>query len=125
MTDEQKQAVQALREIGASYGAIADRLNVSEATVKTFCRRNEIKINTPHCPQCRADLPASPFGRARRFCSDSCRFAWWHAHRLAHAYTCAKCGVAFSSDNKRKYCSHTCYIADRFGRRKDHDHGAN
>ena len=35
----------------------------------------------------------------------------------AYEYTCAHCGKPFTAyGNKgRKYCSHECYIADRFG----------
>lgn len=121
VTEEQQRIIKAFREAGLSYGAIAKRLEIPEATVKTFCRRSAISTVTvvAHCARCGIELTAQSGRHKKRFCSSKCRFAWWHAHRIAHAYTCAKCGAAFFSDNKRTYCSHACYIADRFKRRKE------
>lgn len=31
--------------------------------------------------QCRAPLGSTSPSQSKRFCSDRCRFAWWHAHR--------------------------------------------
>jgi len=119
MTNEQKQAIQALRETGLSYGVIAKKLQIAEGTGKTFCRRGGIAAEESCCPQCGARLPDTPFFRKRRFCSEHCRMAWWHAHRLVHAYPCAGCGATFLSGSERKYCSHDCYIRARFGRRTE------
>ena len=48
---------------------------------------------------------------------------WWTEHperirqKAVYEFICAKCGRAFTAygNKKRKYCSHECYIADRFG----------
>lgn len=42
MTDLEKQKVAVLRSEGKSYGAIAEELNVSINSVKTFCRRSRL-----------------------------------------------------------------------------------
>lgn len=64
------------------------------------------------------------FGRKeKRFCSDKCRNKWWNTHldkvnrRANYDFVCAYCKKPFISygNKNRKYCSHECYIADRFG----------
>lgn len=40
MTEEQKIQIVDLRERGYSYGQIANALNISINTIKSFCRRN-------------------------------------------------------------------------------------
>ena len=64
----------------------------------------------------------------RRFCSDGCRYAWSYSHRFLSAHNavekkCACCGGRFFSyaSSHRKYCSRTCYIADRYGKEGCHD----
>ena len=55
---------------------------------------------------------------------EKCRLAWWNEHRdsmnrkAVYRLTCAYCGEVFDSygNKSRKYCSHACYIKDRFGR---------
>lgn len=44
MTDAQKEQVRYLRCEGLGYGAIATRLGISENTVKSFCRRNNLTV---------------------------------------------------------------------------------
>jgi hypothetical protein len=65
----------------------------------------------------------TPAGRRKKFCSDECRVKWWNAHqnqvsrKAVYEFTCAYCGKSFTvyGNNHRKYCSHDCYIKDRFG----------
>lgn len=42
MTDAQKENIRYLRGEGLGYRAIAARLGISENTVKSFCRRNDL-----------------------------------------------------------------------------------
>ena len=42
MTDLEQRKIIILRSEGKSYNAIADELNISVNTVKTFCRRNRL-----------------------------------------------------------------------------------
>ncbi|MCI9560414.1 MAG: hypothetical protein HFG52_14545 [Lachnospiraceae bacterium] len=51
-----------------------------------------------------------------------CRVKWWHEHpekikqRAVYSFTCAGCGKPFTAygNSRRKYCSHECYIRNRF-----------
>lgn len=134
MTDLEKQKVRLWRSEGLGYGAIANRLGLSENTVKSYCRRNGLtgvaaKKPVVICRYCGGALPPYSTGRKRHFCSDTCRRAWWKEHpdmgqRTAYySMTCKQCGREFLSygNKNRKYCSHTCYTAERFGKRDDHD----
>lgn len=112
-----------MRSQGYSYGKIAMALGISENTVKTYCRRNRLVkdgvVAVSICKQCGCPMAA---GTTRRFCSDKCRAAWWRSNHTDKAKTtyeikCAFCGKPFVSlgNKARKYCSHQCYIAARFG----------
>ena len=133
MTDIQKETIRYLRRNGQRYADIAVRLEVSESTVKTFCHRaglTEAPERDTACRQCGAELHHRQGSKARKFCSDTCRLAWWRQHpyllqRAAiYKIDCAHCGRTFESyGNKgRKYCSHGCYIRARYGKGAD-DHG--
>ena len=110
MTDLQKSQIIALREQGYGYATIATSLGLTKNQVSAFCRRN-----------------SSSFTISRRmsmkFCSDACRTHWWNSHldkvnrKAFYSFTCAHCGGPFTAygNDHRKYCSHDCYIADRFG----------
>lgn len=127
MTDEQKKEIQRLRRSGAGYKKIAEKTGISINTVKTFCRRRSLAEKTNDgkqlCMCCGKPLIQTPGRREKKFCSDTCRTRWWSKHRSErvgkndHLRTCAYCGKEFSAygEPKRKYCSHACYIADRFG----------
>ena len=126
MTDSTKTAIIDMRENGDSYHNIAATLNIPESTVKSFCRRNKINSAQPHsitslCENCGAPITRNPRRKHKRFCSDSCRYAWWknHQHLInrssANTHTCAHCGSIFTAYADRKYCSHECYISHRFG----------
>ncbi len=61
-----------------------------------------------------------------RFCSDECRVLWWNSHsgevkrKALYSFKCASCGEDFTAygNAKRRYCSHSCYCTDRFGRKE-------
>lgn len=126
MTNEQKEHITELRKQGYTYLKISEKLSVSENTIKTYCRRARLAADTeetvPVCKQCGCPITMKDKHKTRLFCSDKCRAAWWYVNRGSKPRTeyhliCAHCGQPFvSSGNKaRKYCSHKCYIADRFG----------
>ena len=131
MTDQQKKQIIGMRLRGDSHAAIADALGISRNTVKSFCLRNlrpeplEVQAApalTGTCAQCGKGFTLCPGHRQRRFCSDQCRMTWWNAHRdLLNSkgmgeQTCACCGKHFMGyeRQRRKFCSHTCYIAYRY-----------
>jgi DNA-directed RNA polymerase subunit M/transcription elongation factor TFIIS len=73
------------------------------------------------CRQCGAALIQQLKTKPRFFCDAKCGSAWRYRHRSDQAgkstvLTCARCGNRFYAygTNHRKYCSHSCYIKDRF-----------
>ena len=142
MTNEQKQSIHNMRRQGLGYTQIADSTGISVNTIKSFCRRNNLttynaskdtgnKENKDLCKQCGKQLKQIPKAKPKTFCCDMCRFDWWNTNRnkmnrnSTHHLTCIYCGKVFDSyDKNRKYCGHSCYIADRFGGRAHHDERA-
>lgn len=134
MTDKQKAYIIKLRASGYGYGKIAQELGISLNTVKSFCRRNAMNGNTAgkpavalmgtttFCENCGREIQQSAKRKKKRFCSDKCRNEWWNSHldqvkrKAVYSFRCLYCGKEFHiyGDKRRKYCSHVCYIADRF-----------
>ncbi len=115
-----------MRKEGFSYSKISAALGISENTVKSFCRRNNLggiaavdpdKLGSRFCRQCGKILTNSPQAKTKHFCSDKCRMSWWNAHpeavsrKAIYKLTCNYCGSDFESygNKKRKYCSRACY----------------
>ncbi|MBE6068067.1 MAG: RNA polymerase subunit sigma-70 [Clostridium lundense] len=143
MTSDKKEKIKELRLKGRGYKAIAGSLGLSRDSVRGFCKRNgldgdscvvalnvEEKIKTNLlCAYCRKPIKQKGQGRTKRFCSEGCRRKWWSEHQserskseaATYKYTCPYCGKRFSvyGNKKRKYCSHNCYIKDRFWRDED------
>mgnify|MGYP002626074911 CR=1 FL=1 len=75
------------------------------------------------CKYCGTMILQIPGRKEKKFCSDDCRNSWWNKHltevkrKNMTDYICPACGKTFSAYGKRnrKYCSHECYITDRFG----------
>ena len=133
MTEQQKKQILKLRSAGNGYGTIAKTLGISLNTVKSFCRRNhvdaaakeesaEVTGEITYCENCGREIQQIPGRKKKRFCSDTCRNQWWNSHldrvkkKAVYAFICPYCGRKFHvyGDKRRKYCSHACYIADRF-----------
>ena len=136
MTDAEKEMIRFLRMEGLGYGAVAERLGLSENTVKSYCRRNHLtgvaaKERAKVCRECGVPLASVPGRKGRKFCSEGCRRAWWRSHpelvqrEAYYVLACGHCGREFKSyGNKgRKYCSHECYIRARFGKGDGLDDG--
>lgn len=130
MTNEQKNMIEAYRRKGVGYKQIAKELGMSPNSVKSYCRRNhlsneDLKRNEDEtfCEQCGKTIQQVKGRKRKRFCSDKCRNSWWNAHldlvkrKAIYEYICPTCGKTFSvyGNAKRKYCSHACYLAGRFG----------
>ena len=130
----QKEQIKNLRGEGLSYAEIARQVNVSRDAVISFCRRNGLQeIKKPIsvvendtadvCRECRKPLVQVDGMKRRVFCSKECRTKWWKEHpdrlnrKAVYQFTCPHCGKPFSAygNSNRKYCSHVCYISDRFG----------
>ena len=75
------------------------------------------------CEQCGKPIEQNPGRKRKRFCCDACRNKWWNAHlnlvkrKAVYTFTCPACGKEFTvyGNSHRKFCSHACYIAYRFG----------
>jgi endogenous inhibitor of DNA gyrase (YacG/DUF329 family) len=139
MTDAQKDRIRQMKAGGFGYIKIARELGLPENTVKSFCRREGLNRKAPDkgapvteagigtCPCCGAEVVQNPGRKAKKFCSDKCRNKWWNSRldqveRKAHyEFVCAYCKKPFTAYGNagRKYCSHECYIKDRFGGGQD------
>ena len=133
MNDTQRQQIRKLRAEGYSYSKVAQALGLSENTVKTFCRRNGLGgvVDAPapiepdghYCLCCGSAVGQTPGRKEKKFCSDRCRNKWWNSHldkverKANYDFICPYCKKPFTAygNKNRKYCSHECYIADRFG----------
>ncbi|MER0123339.1 RNA polymerase subunit sigma-70 [Streptococcus sp. ZJ93] len=132
---EQQSAIRQLRQDGLGYKAISHKLSISVNTIKSFCRReglisqktNTAKISCDYCPVCAKSLTHISGKKKKKYCSDRCRMKWWNTHQekvKRKAFSnqiCVGCLHSFTSygNQKRKYCSHHCYITDRFGGRNE------
>lgn len=136
MNDIQKSQITDMRAAGMGYSVIAKQLDISENTVKSYCRRNGLSKtdtikpvepiaseNQVCCKNCGKIVIQNDKRKTKQFCNDKCRMAWWNAHRdlVTHKNVvvkeCPGCHKSFQVIGKsdRKYCSHACYITDRFG----------
>jgi len=134
MTDEQRIKIGNLRNAGLGYKKIAELMELSENTVKTYCKRHGLGGNRayrkkaddsgmPLCIGCGKPVKQNPGRKVKKFCSDKCRTTWWNAHldrvkrKAIYDFECAYCKKTFTvyGNAHRKYCCHECYIFDRFG----------
>ena len=80
MTDHQKTKVVEMRKAGCGYSEISKALSVSRDTVKTFCRRNNITVDSTEvpketagiCPECGKPITQVSGRKPKRFCSPEC-----------------------------------------------------
>ncbi|WP_051526055.1 hypothetical protein [Butyrivibrio proteoclasticus] len=138
MTQEMGRQITSLRLKGLGYKSIAIVVGTSRENVRYFCKTHgldgtadmvKIKFeehkNTPdNCKYCGKRLERKPHSGKKLFCSDECRRLWWkkhpeeanHGDAATYECRCAYCKRVFYSYGKkgRKYCSHDCYIQDRF-----------
>ena len=142
MTKEQKLQIAKLRAEGYGYIRVAQVLGISENTVKSFCRRNnltgkataekpkmqvQVANGMDFCKQCGVSVEQNPGRKEKKFCSDKCRMEWWNKNlykvkrKAVYEFTCIHCKTQFKvyGNSRRKYCSHECYVADRFGGGQD------
>ena len=133
MTDEQMKRIRELREQGIGYGRIAQSLDISLNTVKSFCRRSGlggmrlsvVDGDMHFCKFCGKEVQQKPGRKEKKFCDDKCRFAYWNSHRdrgdrkALYEYTCPHCSKQFTAygNTHRRYCSRLCYFTARYGYR--------
>ncbi len=133
MTDEQIKRITELREQGVGYGKIAQILDISLNTVKSFCQRNNLggmrfptaNADIHFCKFCGKEVPQTSGRKLKKYCDDKCRLAYWNSHqdkverKAIYEYTCPHCGKPFTAygNAKRRYCSRICYFSACFGYR--------
>lgn len=132
MTEKEKRQIAVYREQGLSYTEISKKMDLSINSIKTYCKRHGLGgvrafavANTKicACEHCGNPVKQNPGRKQKRFCSDKCRNLWWNSHldlvkkKANYECTCVHCGKQFTSygNKERKYCSHSCYIEDRYG----------
>lgn len=130
MTEAQQDQIKNLCQDGLGYRKIAAVLELSENTVKSYCRRHGLECRktvqiskADVCHECGAKLYNTPGHRQRSFCSDECRKKYWKGHQALikrgnqKETTCPICGGRFHdyARRKRKYCSQECYQQSRKG----------
>nr|DAV87619.1 MAG TPA: GcrA cell cycle regulator [Caudoviricetes sp.] len=133
MTNLQKEQITTLRGQGYGYATIAKAVGIKKDTVVAFCRKegltgikaqsnDRITLDAGFCLHCGSLLHQIPGRKKVKFCSDKCRTAWWNSHpeavnrKAVYSFICTHCGKPFTAYGNagRKYCSHACYIADRY-----------
>lgn len=140
MTEAQRDQIIKMRNAGQGYKLIASEVGLSRDVVRNYCKRHNllgygkaVELNVKEriengeaCMYCGAEIKKPKTGRPKKFCSEACRRKWWKMHpelinkseAASYQLTCANCGREFISygNKARKYCSHDCYIKDRFWR---------
>lgn len=138
MTTQQEEQIRILREQGIGYRNIGNIVHLSRDTVRNYCRSHNLNgyheavkrnikrmmMDKSVCSYCGAPIEQRHTGRPKKFCSDSCRLKWWKQNRdqmkinpdAVYEFHCQYCGKIFTAygNKKRHYCSHDCYVRDRF-----------
>lgn len=127
MTNDEIEIIIRLQRQGFGYRRIAALTNIAVNTVKSYCKRHPVNVienDTPSdafCRQCGKPIFFTPHRKAKQYCSDKCRMAWWNSHRdqvnrkAYRTVICEYCGSSFEvyGAPKRKFCSPTCAAASR------------
>lgn len=135
MNTMQKEQIRILRLQGTGYSKIAQSLGLSENTVKSFCKRNNLggvaaailqkdTEGQTFCKNCGNSLVQKQGSKPKKFCCSECRTSWWNSHldsvnkKAVYSLVCIECGKTFESygNKNRRYCCHPCYVIGRFGR---------
>lgn len=143
MTELQKKQILNMRNNGYGYKSIATAVGLSRDIVRNFCKQKDMAgfgvasaMNTNEkigngkiCANCYETIKQPTKGRRKKFCSEKCRREWWKQHSeeinkketAQYHLKCAYCDKDFISygNKNRKYCSHYCYIHDRFWKEEE------
>ena len=118
---QDKIAINNMRLEGHSPSVIAAKLGLSAGTVRSHIHRHPSIPGAKACKNCGIPLMQPKGRREKKFCSDTCRMAWWNSHqedvsrKAYYDLVCQHCGKEFESygNKNRKYCCRTCYVASR------------
>ena len=137
MDDRQKREIRRMRLEGKGYRIIAKEIGLSRDIVRNFCKSQglagyadkglvlegkELRRDKGVCIECGKELEQPKTGRRRLFCCEDCRRGWWKRNndqvnkKAYYKIRCLCCGKVFEvyGNKDRRYCSHECYIEDRF-----------
>lgn len=138
MTETMGKQIIQLRLKGLGYQTIGTIVGTSKENVRYYCKTHglmgkadlvalnheECKKYPENCKYCGGKIMRNRYSGTKLFCSDKCRRSWWkehpeksqHSKKATHECKCAYCKRIFHSygNGGRKYCSHDCYIKDRF-----------
>lgn len=107
-----------LKAKGWGYKKIAAELGLPLNSVKSYIRRHPEPENVSSgiCDNCGMAFSAVSNSHKKRFCSDTCRNAWWrvHQHEINHTkeyeHLCRYCGTHFKNCRKTaSFCSRKCF----------------
>lgn len=125
MTKQEIETLNLMRSHDKSAADIAIALGLSVNTVRSYIRRHPpedaVRVG---CCQCGKPIMQHKGRKAKYFCSDRCRNAWWNVRpekvqrKAYYRLTCQYCGKEFVSygNKNRKYCSRLCYANARRSR---------
>ena len=125
MTKHEIEILNIMRSRDKSAADIAIALGLSVNTVRSYISRHPPKDTVEvGCRQCGKPVMQHKGRKAKYFCSDRCRNAWWNAHpekvqrKAYYRLACRFCGKEFVSygNKNRKYCSRLCYADARRSR---------
>ena len=107
--------------VGMGYQRIAEALDLSPNTVKSYLQRHPPKMDLVLCHHCGQIVPQARGRKPKQYCNVKCRMAYWNNHKdevkrqAFYTMVCQHCGKEFVSygNRNRKYCSRTCYANAR------------
>ena len=132
LSQEQKESIRNHVATGRGYREIADVEYLSRNSVKEYidellamkwCPKDDSDlefIDTQQCGWCGKIGNHNKTGRPKRFCCDNCRRAYNKLYHSSIKQRCVYCGKNFEAqNNKQRFCSHDCYIKNRFWTEED------
>lgn len=122
MTNEEIRKIYELKNQGYGYKKIANELNLSVSTIKSYLLRHKDELAISYCLCCGIKLVHTPKKKKKKYCSSECKRKYYKAHpeylssNKRKSIRCKCCNKLFISydSSTRKYCSHKCYINARY-----------
>lgn len=74
------------------------------------------------CTNCNKEIVQNSMGRKRKYCSNKCRhqYSYKNNNRKIYELVCEYCGKKYEALSiNRKYCSHNCYIRNKYWRKEE------
>lgn len=107
--------------VGMGYQRIAEALDLSPNTVKSYLHRHPPQRDLVLCHHCGQSVPQASGRKPKQYCNDKCRMAYWNSHKdevnkqAYYTLICQHCGKEFVSygNVNRKYCGRECFANSR------------